>query len=151
MLLWLAHIGQKLLLWGVLGAISLAGATLILNVLQLVVCYVQAWLHMWSLPTIDGAYPLIGHMMLLKLDSKGKGPCAQARRIPTLGPWASARARLAGSRGAEHLPEPEPQPPAAPPAHPLIHQPGTPRLGAGCWGRNPPSVGSQFCPVSPVT
>lgn len=86
MLLWLVHVGQKLLLWGVLGAVSLAGVTLVLNLLRMVVSSVQAWLHLRPIPTVPGAYPLVGHLMLLKMDSKGKGPCAQARRIPARGP-----------------------------------------------------------------
>lgn len=74
MALWLVHIGQKLLLWGVWGAVSLAGATLILNFLQFVASYAQKWFKMRSVPTLEGAYPVVGHLLKLKPDARGKGP-----------------------------------------------------------------------------
>lgn len=74
MAVWLVHLGQKLLLWGAVSAASLAGATLILNLLQMLANYVQKWLHMRPLPTIGGAYPFVGHSLILKPDPRGKGP-----------------------------------------------------------------------------
>uniref|UniRef100_K9ILV3 Cytochrome P450 4V2 n=1 Tax=Desmodus rotundus TaxID=9430 RepID=K9ILV3_DESRO len=71
MALWLVHIGQKLLLWGALSAVSLAGVNVILNLLQMLASSVQKWLHMKSLPTIeDRAYPLVGHLLVLKPDPR---------------------------------------------------------------------------------
>lgn len=70
MAVWLVHLGQKLLLWGAVSAASLAGATLILNLLQMLANYVQKWLHMRPLPTIGGAYPFVGHSLILKPDPR---------------------------------------------------------------------------------
>ncbi|KAF6083854.1 cytochrome P450 family 4 subfamily V member 2 [Phyllostomus discolor] len=69
---WLVHLGQKLLLWGALSAVSLAGVTVILKLLQLLASYVRKWLHMKSLPTItEGrAYPFLGHLLMLKPDAR---------------------------------------------------------------------------------
>lgn len=74
MALWLVHIGQKLLLWGVWSAVSVAGAILILNFLQFVASYAQTWFKMRSVPTAAGSYPVVGHFLQLKLDARGKGP-----------------------------------------------------------------------------
>ncbi|XP_066236304.1 cytochrome P450 4V2 [Saccopteryx leptura] len=70
MALWLVHVGQKLLLWGALSAASLAGASFILNLLRMVASYARKWLRMRSLPTIPGAYPLVGHTLILKPDAR---------------------------------------------------------------------------------
>ncbi|XP_032184701.1 cytochrome P450 4V2 isoform X1 [Mustela erminea] len=64
--LWLVHWGQKLLVWGALGAFSVAGATLILNLLQMLTSYARKWQQMRPLPTIPGAFPLVGHSLMLK-------------------------------------------------------------------------------------
>ena len=104
MALWLVHIGQKLLLWGALSAVSLAGVTVILNLLQMLASSVQKWLHMKSLPTIeDRAYPLVGHLLVLKPDPSGKG---HAGSIPARGPVGSLPARAAehGAPGAAASP-----------------------------------------------
>ncbi|KAM7110837.1 cytochrome P450 4V2 [Molossus nigricans] len=71
MLLWLVHLGQKLLLWGAVAAVSMAGATFILNLLQMTVSCVQQWLYLRPVPTVEGAYPLLGHITILKMDPKG--------------------------------------------------------------------------------
>ncbi|XP_011362285.1 cytochrome P450 4V2 [Pteropus vampyrus] len=70
MTLWLVHIGQKLLLWGVWSAVSVAGAILILNFLQFVASYAQTWFKMRSVPTAAGSYPVVGHFLQLKLDAR---------------------------------------------------------------------------------
>ncbi|XP_047571328.1 cytochrome P450 4V2 isoform X1 [Lutra lutra] len=67
---WLVHWGQKLLVWGALGAFSVAGATLILNLLQMLTSYARKWHQMRPLPTIPGAFPWVGHS--LKLKSNGR-------------------------------------------------------------------------------
>lgn len=74
MALWLVHNGQKLLLWGLWSAVSLAGATLILYFLNLGASHAQKWFKMRSIPTVSGAYPVVGHLLELKLGSRGKGP-----------------------------------------------------------------------------
>lgn len=72
--LWLVHWGQKLLVWGALGAFSVTGATLILNLLQMLTSYARKWQQMRPLPTIPGAFPLVGHSLMLKSNGIGKGP-----------------------------------------------------------------------------
>ncbi|XP_054422118.1 cytochrome P450 4V2 [Pteronotus mesoamericanus] len=70
--MWLVHIGQKLLLWGALSALSLAGVTVVLSLLQILASSGRKWLHMRSIPTIeDKAYPLVGHSLILKPDGAG--------------------------------------------------------------------------------
>ncbi|ELK38624.1 Cytochrome P450 4V2 [Myotis davidii] len=68
---WLVPVGQKLLLWGALSAVSLAGATLILSFLQMMASYAHNWLQMRPIPTIPGAYPFLGHVLLLERGGKG--------------------------------------------------------------------------------
>ncbi|XP_005329250.2 cytochrome P450 4V2 isoform X1 [Ictidomys tridecemlineatus] len=68
--LWLGLIGQKLLFWGAASAVSLAGATLILNLLQMVASYARKWQQMRPIPTIARAYPLVGHALLMKPDGR---------------------------------------------------------------------------------
>ncbi|ELK37959.1 Cytochrome P450 4V2 [Myotis davidii] len=63
---WLVPVGQKLLLWGALSAITLVGATLILSFLQMMVTYARNWLQMRPIPSISGAYPFLGHALILK-------------------------------------------------------------------------------------
>ncbi|XP_014394491.1 PREDICTED: cytochrome P450 4V2 isoform X2 [Myotis brandtii] len=63
---WLVHVGQKLLLWGALSAVSLAGATLTLSFLQMMASYAHNWLQMRPIPSISGAYPFLGHSLILK-------------------------------------------------------------------------------------
>ncbi|XP_059541621.1 cytochrome P450 4V2-like isoform X2 [Myotis daubentonii] len=63
---WLVHVGQKLLLWGALSAVSLAGATLILSFLQMMASYAHNWLQMRPIPSISGAYPFLGHALIPK-------------------------------------------------------------------------------------
>nr|KAF6427353.1 cytochrome P450 family 4 subfamily V member 2 [Rousettus aegyptiacus] len=70
MALWLVHNGQKLLLWGLWSAVSLAGATLILYFLNLGASHAQKWFKMRSIPTVSGAYPVVGHLLELKLGSR---------------------------------------------------------------------------------
>ncbi|XP_014711251.1 cytochrome P450 4V2 [Equus asinus] len=70
MALWPVHIGQELLLWGALSAVSLAGATLILNVLRMVASYAWTWQQMRAVPTLPGAYPFVGHALKLKPDAR---------------------------------------------------------------------------------
>ncbi|XP_032269486.1 cytochrome P450 4V2 [Phoca vitulina] len=64
--LWLVHWGQKLLMWGALSAISVGGATLILNLLQMLASYVRKWQQMRPVPTLPGAYPFVGHSLWMK-------------------------------------------------------------------------------------
>ncbi|XP_014394501.1 PREDICTED: cytochrome P450 4V2 isoform X2 [Myotis brandtii] len=67
---WLVHVGQKLLLWGALSAVSLACATLILSFLQMMASYAYNWLQMRPIPTIPGAYPFLGHLLMLERGGK---------------------------------------------------------------------------------
>ncbi|XP_070264337.1 cytochrome P450 4V2-like isoform X2 [Myotis yumanensis] len=67
---WLVHVGQKLLLWGALSALSLAGATLILSFLRMMASYAHNWLQMRPIPTISGAYPFLGHALIPKRGGK---------------------------------------------------------------------------------
>lgn len=78
MALWLLHVVQKLLLWGSLGAVSVAGATLALTLLQMVASYAQKWLRLRPVPSLPGAYPLVGHALVMKPDGRGRagGPPA---------------------------------------------------------------------------
>jgi len=64
--LWLVHWGQKLLMWGALSAISVGGATLILNLLQMLASYARKWQQMRPVPTLPGAYPFVGHSLWMK-------------------------------------------------------------------------------------
>ncbi|XP_007517742.1 cytochrome P450 4V2-like [Erinaceus europaeus] len=57
---------QKLLLWSALSAISLAGATLIVNLLKMLARYARNWMKMRAIPTIAGAYPFVGHAWMMK-------------------------------------------------------------------------------------
>ena len=102
MALWPVHIGQELLLWGALSAVSLAGATLILKVLRMVASYAWTWQQMRAVPTLPGAYPFVGHALKLKPDARGKGPHL-GRPPPHQGLVARA-ARLAGGASAQELP-----------------------------------------------
>ncbi|XP_058145994.1 cytochrome P450 4V2 [Dasypus novemcinctus] len=65
---WLAPVGHKLLLWGAASAASLAGATLLLSLLQMLVTYARRWRQMWGIPTVETALPLVGHSLLFKPD-----------------------------------------------------------------------------------
>ncbi|XP_014392404.1 PREDICTED: LOW QUALITY PROTEIN: cytochrome P450 4V2-like [Myotis brandtii] len=67
---WLVHVGQKLLLWGALSAVSLACATLILSFLQMMASYAHNWLQMRPIPTIPCAYPFVGHLLILERGGK---------------------------------------------------------------------------------
>ncbi|XP_053440290.1 cytochrome P450 4V2 isoform X1 [Nycticebus coucang] len=66
--LWLWLVGQRLLLWGAASAVSLAGATLALSVLQMVASYARKWYQMRPIPTVASAYPLVGHALMMKRD-----------------------------------------------------------------------------------
>ncbi|XP_007524588.1 cytochrome P450 4V2-like [Erinaceus europaeus] len=66
--LWLVPFSQKLLLWSALSAVSLAGATLILKLLQMLAKYIQNWLQLRDVPTVIGALPLLGHSLFMKSD-----------------------------------------------------------------------------------
>lgn len=106
--LWLGLVLRKLLLWGAASAVSLAGATVLLNILQTVASYARKWLQMRPIPSVAPAYPLVGHALLMKPNSAGKGLykeiCALNRRllgflsvwedykglVPTLLPWGSS-------------------------------------------------------------
>ncbi|XP_037382242.1 cytochrome P450 4V2-like isoform X1 [Talpa occidentalis] len=68
--MWLVPMGQKMLLWGVLSAVSLAGAALVLNLLQMLASYAQKWLQLWTVPTVRGALPFVGHALWLKPDAR---------------------------------------------------------------------------------
>ncbi|XP_059941875.1 cytochrome P450 4V2 isoform X2 [Mesoplodon densirostris] len=68
--LWLLSFGQKLLLWGGLCAASLAGAILTLNLLRMVASYAWTWQQMRAVPTLEGAYPFLGHALMLKPDAR---------------------------------------------------------------------------------
>lgn len=68
--LWLVHWGPKLLMWGALSAISVGGATLILNLLQMLASYARKWQQMRPLPTLPGAYPFVGHSLWMKTDGR---------------------------------------------------------------------------------
>lgn len=72
--LWLLSFGQRLLLWGGLCAVSLAGAILTLHLLRMVASYAWTWQQMRAVPTLEGAYPFLGHALMLKPDARGKGP-----------------------------------------------------------------------------
>lgn len=68
---WLVHIGQQLLLWGALSAVSLAGIAAILRLLQTLASYRRIWVKMKSLPVVDEKfYPFVGHLLQLKTDSR---------------------------------------------------------------------------------
>ncbi|XP_023108141.2 cytochrome P450 4V2 isoform X1 [Felis catus] len=68
--LWLVGLGQKLLIWGALGAVSVAGATLLLSLLQMVARCASQWQQMRGLPTLPGCYPLVGHTLMMKPEGK---------------------------------------------------------------------------------
>ncbi|XP_047711061.1 cytochrome P450 4V2 isoform X2 [Prionailurus viverrinus] len=68
--LWLVGLGQKLLIWGALGAFSVAGATLLLSLLQMVARCARQWQQMRGLPTLPGCYPLVGHALMMKPEGK---------------------------------------------------------------------------------
>ncbi|XP_015423728.1 PREDICTED: cytochrome P450 4V2 [Myotis davidii] len=67
---WLVPVGQKLLLWGALSAVSLACATLILSFLQLMATYAHNWLQMRPIPSIPYAYPFVGHALMVERGGK---------------------------------------------------------------------------------
>ncbi|MEJ1285079.1 family with sequence similarity 149 member A [Cricetulus griseus] len=69
MWLWLGLIGQKLLLWGAASAVSVAGATVLLNILQMLANYARKWQQMRPIPSVVRAYPLVGHALLMKPNS----------------------------------------------------------------------------------
>jgi cytochrome P450 family 4 subfamily V len=71
--LWLGLLGSKLLLWGAASAVSLAGATLFLSLLQMVASYARKWQQMRPIPTVARAYPLVGHALVMKPNGSGKG------------------------------------------------------------------------------
>lgn len=73
MWLWLGLVGRKLLLWGAASAVSLAGATVLLNILRMVASYGRKWLQMRSIPSVAPAYPLVGHALHMKPGGSGKG------------------------------------------------------------------------------
>ncbi|XP_007126519.1 cytochrome P450 4V2 [Physeter macrocephalus] len=68
--LWLLSFGHKLLLWGGLCAVSLAGAIVTLKLLRTVASYAWTWQQMRAVPTLDGAYPFLGHALMLKPDAR---------------------------------------------------------------------------------
>ncbi|XP_077618514.1 cytochrome P450 4V2 isoform X2 [Crocuta crocuta] len=68
--LWLAGLGPNLLLWGALGAVSVAGAALLLNLLPMLASYARQWQQMKDLPTLPGCYPLVGHALLMNPGGK---------------------------------------------------------------------------------
>lgn len=91
---WLVHLAQKLLLWGALSAVSLAGATVILSLGQMLASYAHKWLNLRPIPSVPTAYPFVGHTLILKRDAEGKGPRAGARGLRAPAPaWRGARAR----------------------------------------------------------
>ncbi|EPQ20782.1 Cytochrome P450 4V2 [Myotis brandtii] len=100
---WLVHVWQKLLLWGALSAVSLAGATLILSFLQMMATYAHNWLQMRPMPTIPWAYPFVGHALILERGGKGKGLSARDSCIPATGCWAPCRELPAYPPGAAGL------------------------------------------------
>lgn len=69
--LWLGLSGQKLLLWGAASAVSVAGATILLNVLQMLVSYARKWQQMRPIPSVAPAYPLVGHALSMKPNNTG--------------------------------------------------------------------------------
>lgn len=71
MWLWLGLIGQKLLLWGAASAVSMAGATVLLNILRMVASYTRKWLQMRPIPSVVPAYPFVGHALLMKPNGTG--------------------------------------------------------------------------------
>ncbi|XP_072806536.1 cytochrome P450 4V2 [Vicugna pacos] len=90
--LWLLGFGQKLLLWGGLCAVSLAGVTLTLNLLQMVASYAWRWQQLRALPTLEGAYPLLGHALMVKPDARDFfqqiiGCTEEYRNLPLLTLW----------------------------------------------------------------
>ncbi|XP_006834517.1 PREDICTED: cytochrome P450 4V2-like [Chrysochloris asiatica] len=64
---WLVYDGQKLLLWGAANAVFLAVVTLLLTHLA---NYARKWKQMRGIPTVAGAFPLLGHALLMKTDGK---------------------------------------------------------------------------------
>lgn len=64
--LWLGLSGQKLLLWGAASAVSLAGATILISILPMLVSYARKWQQMRSIPSVARAYPLVGHALYMK-------------------------------------------------------------------------------------
>lgn len=151
---WLVHIGQKLLLWGALSAASLAGATLILNLLQMLASYVQQWLYMRPLPTIAGAYPFLGHSLILKPDPRGKGPRSGPQHSHPRTGGLPARAAPPGSEWCRSCSWSRSRSPgSAPPPRP--HQPATLGLEVRAAEREetitPSRMDSQFYPVFLLT
>lgn len=73
MWLWLGLTGQKLLLWGAASAVSVAGVTVLLNILQMVASYARKWQQMRPIPSVAPAYPFVGHALLMKPNGAGKG------------------------------------------------------------------------------
>lgn len=69
--LWLGLSGQKLLLWGAASAVSVAGATVLLNILQMLVSYARKWQQMRPIPSVARAYPLVGHALFMKPNNTG--------------------------------------------------------------------------------
>lgn len=104
--LWLEPVAQKLFLWGAASAVSLAGATLLLSVLQMLASYARKWQQMKPIPEVARAYPLVGHALQMKPSSAGKGREA----------WRSGRRSPAGRLppeprwGAQCAPSPVPTP-----------------------------------------
>ncbi|XP_040821879.1 cytochrome P450 4V2 [Ochotona curzoniae] len=70
MWLWLGLVGQKLLFWGAASAASLAGASLILQLLQMVASYARKWQQLKPIPSIGIALPLVGHALHMKPGGK---------------------------------------------------------------------------------
>lgn len=70
MALWLVNLGPNVLLWGALSAVSLVGATLVLNLLKMLASYVHQWHHMRGVPSMPGCLPFLGHSLIVKPDSR---------------------------------------------------------------------------------
>ncbi|KAM6150090.1 cytochrome P450 4V2 [Erethizon dorsatum] len=65
----LGLVAQQLFIWGAASAVSLAGATLLLSVLQMLASYARKWQQMKPIPSVARAYPLVGHALLMKPNS----------------------------------------------------------------------------------
>lgn len=117
--LWLGLLARKLLLWGAGSAVSLAGATLLLGLLQMLASYARKWQQMKPIPAVARAYPFVGHALLMKPNSEGK----------RWRPWPGLPGRTAHGGPQSALPC------QAPPLSPA----DSGHAGAGCWGNLAPA------------
>ncbi|XP_049628644.1 cytochrome P450 4V2-like [Suncus etruscus] len=68
--LWLVQLGQKLLRCTALSAACLAAALLLWRLLVMLVNYARHWWQLRTVPTVAGAYPFVGHVLIAEKDSR---------------------------------------------------------------------------------